>query len=503
MGRILIIVLMLACSKQVVLAQYQSEWLFERYYINGHVFGCAVDNMGGIFLSSHAEDSVCGYGLGEIVHISSTGALVWEKALYYELPCLDQTIQAFHVRGDHLYYSVQDTSGAIMKADSAGAGEFWKVDTGFTLIATDIDAREQITAYVPQWSEVFSFDSSSVQLWSYALPYSFAHQITTVISNRDRAKIVAFEYTDPSQSDYKGVGIVQLDSNGIFMWDTFINQQTAPDEDLFVDIKVDQNNNIYVLTKDMTQGGGFLTKIDENGIIVAQNVYLPTTTFDPSQLELDTLHALVYVAGRSSSFFHVLKFDFQLNGADTMLFDRSGPYNVLAVNEYGYLFHAWLCDTSVTQQLYVEVYNHNGLLIDVYSYWDSARFSSVYPHSILFDSVGGIFVTCDALDTSLDETAFVLKLTNPLGINDTMHGVGDMRLYPNPATSKVSIVVPANTSKQILLVYNAEGMLIAKEEFFGSTAILETQNYASGIYFVSVTAESGQHFIQKLIVQHP
>lgn len=484
-------------------AQFQAEWVFAKYFFNGRVVASSCDNVGGIFMMNQPEDSVCGYGLGDLMHLRSDGSLLWEVGLYYESPCLTQTVNSFYYVGNSLYYSIQDTSGWIAKADTL-SNELIRVDTGYTFMAMDIDASENVIACVPQWSQVFCLDLSLVLRWSYTLPYSFLTQITAINSSDDGCKTILFDYDDATQIEPRGIGILKLDSNGVFLWDTFINPQVwQADPDLYVDVSMDTANNLYILSRDIGQFGAYISKIDESGNIVANAQYTPSPTFYPVQMELDRVHSLLYVAGRNNQGVFVIKYDLALNVLDTMSFPLAySVFNVIGINEYGYLFHSYFSDNIGIPELRLEMYNHLGVMVDSYVYWDSTLYSYIAPDQILFDSLGGIFLTCNARDTNSDDVGLAFKFSNPLSVLSLPHSEFGMNIFPVPASDIVNISVQSLSTKNSVQLYDVSGVVVFSSAFSGSKTTLETSCFSSGMYFIEVVNDSGERSTQKLIIQH-
>ena len=485
-------------------AQFQLGWMYERGYVSGYglPFSSYADQQGGLFLASQTEDSVCNYAMAEIIHLSSTGNIAWEKPVFYEAPCLQQDLYYYGVAGTSMYYAFVDTASWLVKSDTSGV-ESWMLDTNSLVVIGDIDRYENITGF-NFGPNVVCFDSSGQHLWSYGDPYPYTHQIRRVITDGNGNRNVFLEFNDGSQAETRGVGIFQLDSNGVFQWDTIINPQTNPDVDLLEDVKLDNMNNSYVLAYDMWQFGCYLTKIDEDGNIVATNQFTPTPVFRPSQLEIDTIHGIVYIAGRTSDYLMVLKYDLQLNALDTMLFDRNLPdINVIGVNEYGYLYHSWVSDSTGDFELRVDLYNHLGQLLDVYTYWDSTRFSTINPYEIVFDSIGDVFLVCNARGFSFNDICLVFKFTNPLNILESSVSDNNLVVFPNPADGMVAVSLTNNVQGESYTVYNSTGQSVLQNTFSGNTCTIDTQVLTRGIYFIEVVTQSGIRSTQKLIIQRP
>lgn len=482
-------------------AQFQIEWLHYEVFGTGNIVNCEPDNAGGLYVGVQTLDTMCNYDLGVITHLNTTGNPIWSNAIYYESPCITQRLYSLLEANGKLFYSVQDTSGWIIKGDSTG-NEIWKIDTGYTFVAKTIDNSGRITAYVPQWSEVFCTDTNGLLLWTYSLPYTFQTDIRDIVNDNNQNRIVTFDFIDPSQSDNRGVGVIKLNSFGQLQWDTLINSGTSPDEDYFVDVVTDNFGCVYVATRDISMFQSFITKLDASGNIMTTAEFTPVPAFQPTQIELDTTHGLVYVAGRSQDSLIIVKYDLQLNPLDTMYFDRIVPdVHVIAVNEYGYLFHLWMSDSNSIFNLRLEMYDHLGQIQSVFTYFDTAVYYVLYPKGIYCDSNGGIFVACNGKDLNLDDVELVIKLSNPLDLSEPTAPPAPISVHPNPCNDFVDIDFPPYVDFLQYAIYSSDGRKASEGYCSRQQPQVETTSLLNGIYFLELTSDESQ-YTQKLIIQH-
>lgn len=490
--------------------QFQLQWMHTRTYDNcqfctGTIVGAMADQTGGVFFTALTVDTICNYNIGELNHINLLGNLSWTSSMFYESPCFSQGINSLSRNGDKLYLCVNDTAGHLLKLDS-GSQLIWNLDTGLSLTLLNLDRMENVVAVViPQTTDVIvSYDSSSVLRWSHTPSYSFNASFKKISVCANNQRVCVFDYNDGTQSETRGVGVIKLDTNGVPVWDTFINPQTIPaDPDVFVEASLDQSGNTFILSEDLFLAGGYLTKIDANGNIVASAQYTPTSGFDARTLALDTVHGLVYVGGRSTGALIVIKYDSLLNPMDTLVFvTQQNGKQALAVNEYGYLSHLWVLQNSTTKQLRLDMYTHNGQIVDSFVYWDSTEFTQIYPERVLFDSLGGIFAIFNATDTLGWDAAVIFKLENPLRVSEILTHQAELILYPNPANNLFSIAASSQAEVRELNIYSGSGKVILHQKIESGENSIVIRDLPNGFYLVEVITEFNQRSTQKLIINH-
>ncbi len=89
-----------------------------------------------------------------------------------------------------------------------------------------------------------------------------------------------------------------------------------------------------------------------------------------------------------------------------------------------------------------------------------------------------------------------LTCSQPVGINPTSLNLSSFNLYPNPATSHVTISNNLHTAFDIQ-VYNTVGQLLYKEQNINKSNLqLDVSSYNSGLLFIKITSNNNQ-FIYK------
>ncbi|WP_158548347.1 T9SS type A sorting domain-containing protein [Marixanthomonas ophiurae] len=77
---------------------------------------------------------------------------------------------------------------------------------------------------------------------------------------------------------------------------------------------------------------------------------------------------------------------------------------------------------------------------------------------------------------------------------------GDLQLYPNPTSGRITIVPPDQT-KYTLILYDLLGQVLYRQKRYKKdTFSLNIQNYSSGIYFVKLIGQE-KYFTKKLILK--
>ncbi|MCC6371033.1 MAG: T9SS type A sorting domain-containing protein [Bacteroidia bacterium] len=111
-------------------------------------------------------------------------------------------------------------------------------------------------------------------------------------------------------------------------------------------------------------------------------------------------------------------------------------------------------------------------------------------------TANGNYAVIITINNCSDTSACVNFLTTD--INKTLHS-GEVKIYPNPGTDKVTIETTLNKG-QIALCNTLGQQLMVVEIKSGKSQILELSEYANGIYFIKITSED-KLLIKKLIKQ--
>jgi len=95
-----------------------------------------------------------------------------------------------------------------------------------------------------------------------------------------------------------------------------------------------------------------------------------------------------------------------------------------------------------------------------------------------------------------------ITISGTVGIPDPIHGDNTIRIYPNPTTGVVHLVIEKITGTATVLVYNMQGQAILAKQVKGSNRAVNTKlnlaGMAKGIYFLKVITNQAT-FVEKIV----
>ena len=94
----------------------------------------------------------------------------------------------------------------------------------------------------------------------------------------------------------------------------------------------------------------------------------------------------------------------------------------------------------------------------------------------------------------------VVSFNTLSGIKDIVKDSINVKVYPNPASSKTNICVNGLDNKATITVSDMQGNIILSNQINNETYELNVENYASGVYFIKITSKNIVK-TQKLIVK--
>lgn len=121
-----------------------------------------------------------------------------------------------------------------------------------------------------------------------------------------------------------------------------------------------------------------------------------------------------------------------------------------------------------------------------------AQFSGMQPRSRYYWRVRG---RMDAVVSTWSTTQW-FQSGDPTGLSEATTNL-QVLLYPNPATTEVTLSAPETFA---VSVFDAKGSCIYQQENANTTHILQTGDWAKGLYLVKITAEDGV-MMQRFIVE--
>jgi hypothetical protein len=78
---------------------------------------------------------------------------------------------------------------------------------------------------------------------------------------------------------------------------------------------------------------------------------------------------------------------------------------------------------------------------------------------------------------------------------------GSVRIFPNPASAEVNIVLPARVKQATMMIYSVNGTQVAMVPGVTRNRTLDVSSYTAGTYYVIATTDNGV-FYSKFIVKH-
>ena len=89
------------------------------------------------------------------------------------------------------------------------------------------------------------------------------------------------------------------------------------------------------------------------------------------------------------------------------------------------------------------------------------------------------------------------RIENGLGNTNPDKADSSITLYPNPATTNITLAIPqAEELPQGYAVYNSMGQLILKGNISSHTSVIDVNNLSTGVYFVKVSSEAYSKTLQ-------
>lgn len=116
-----------------------------------------------------------------------------------------------------------------------------------------------------------------------------------------------------------------------------------------------------------------------------------------------------------------------------------------------------------------------------------------WSYEFVFNTAGTYKFQCDPHAGSMNGTV-VVNAAGTTGIEELAGQTGSFRLYPNPASEYIELLVPANHEKiSSLKVYSVAGSLIDQKVLSGNIESFkyDVSKFKNGVYFMEIN--SGTH----------
>jgi len=97
---------------------------------------------------------------------------------------------------------------------------------------------------------------------------------------------------------------------------------------------------------------------------------------------------------------------------------------------------------------------------------------------------------------------YLEQVNTTTGINQTIANNGEFKIYPNPASGEVNIILP-NTGESKIDIHDMLGHSVFSNLYNADNGMISIniQNLPKGIYFISITQNNVQQKVSKLVVE--
>jgi hypothetical protein len=178
-------------------------------------------------------------------------------------------------------------------------------------------------------------------------------------------------------------------------------------------------------------------------------------------------------------------------------------YDVIQTQDGGYavsgILDTWQSTSYVRGELYLVKFNTLGQTQGIKQYNidpSQSCIMSAYGNSLLqlpdgSCVVGGTYFNCSTFEMLLIRTFDI----GPSGIGE--NGLPHVSIYPNPATDQLRIKTPGIAG---ITLRNASGRIVLQLDRPGSDEVfIERSGLPTGLYFITITALTGELFNGKII----
>jgi hypothetical protein len=124
------------------------------------------------------------------------------------------------------------------------------------------------------------------------------------------------------------------------------------------------------------------------------------------------------------------------------------------------------------------------------SYWTGTKHvnchGSYCPDNKRFiGDVGGSEPVQVNFDSSLG-ALYIINTASVTGVQNISQNTMQCLLYPNPASSSITVTLNTNSANPVYSVYNVLGSKITEGQFIGKVSTIDVSNLANGFYFLKI-----------------
>jgi hypothetical protein len=498
------------------------------------------DSLGYVYvLVGLASDSTKGdYGL---LKYSNSGNLIWSQT-YNSPGNLSDGPVAFDVTGAGDVY-ITGNYGinfihhiTTVKLNSNGVLQWAKVyngggpDDGPTDIAIDRAGNIIVTGGIAvnnnsAYALIIKYNPNGDSLWVRKftqISQQNSSNLKLTLDDSDNIYTAGYCYVTHNPSDYL---IIKYNSIGTVQWYT-IYDGTPHLYDIADFIRLDSNKNIYVVGSVSSTSDGFyntLLKLNPQGTVQWARSFagiqgsIPGCEF-PAGLELGQDNNSIYYTtfcenGTGGGGYDIATLKYNSSG-DSVWVRRFGGGVPATDNKPTSLKIDKFDNIYVTGEVYYPSTGYVGIEIKYLPNGTQnwlINNNMFLANEILFDTGSSFYLAGSGPDSNNVSSAEIVKYNQPIGIvNNSNQLPMAFRLnqnYPNPFNSStiISYELPKRSGVQ-LKIYNSVGQLVktlvnTEQEASYYTILLNTDDFASGVYFYQLQAGTYRESRKMLLIK--
>lgn len=458
------------------------------------------------------------FSLAYLLKTDKVGAVQWAKgyssdSIHEEPRCVQQTSDGGYITcGKTITFNgatslwnfliKTDSAGNVQWAKTYNAGQqcvFYSVrenSIGFIVAGSYYDSTSYSGAYLTQlaldgnviWSRIYSGDHS----------YSY-REVNEIQLTADGNAIAVGTYTDTSI----GIWVAKIDTTGNIMWDKRYNlEQTVNQYRTWGRSIWQATDGGYIVAGGGDPNGGLpvLLKIDATGNVLWAKQY--NSNVEPSYVFKSFMDVC---QSNNGDYFATVGLGWDIySGSFITKLNSSG--DVLWCKDY---------ERGAISSSCIQSTNDDGLVacgafyysIDTNYYYDLCLFKTDANGNGVCDATDNITTTIVATALIKAGNTLIHSLPNPtdsnivlaessvsvvintdcsVGINDLKLNENLFELFPNPSIDQLNITVDESLTNAQLNLYNLSGALVQTEQLQAASTIINTANYASGVYIVEI-----------------
>lgn len=93
------------------------------------------------------------------------------------------------------------------------------------------------------------------------------------------------------------------------------------------------------------------------------------------------------------------------------------------------------------------------------------------------------------------------RANNPTTEISNIKVINKYSVYPNPATTEITVTLNKECSNCVFELVNSLGQTVRSERLQSYENRISISSFANGVYHIRVKSDKGSQFIQKLVIQ--